>query len=675
MMEQEESLVKYKNLSDNICVALSFCVFAFLLEIFSSLFMFGRFPTYFYVSFLLILVYGFIIFVLPTKTLRRVVSCVLIVFQTVVSVINDVLHHITGEVFTFDKMFLAGEAAGTFSFRMVNFWHVLVILLCTTAFMFCVFALPKRIKKFRVTKMQFGGIVASCLFVMFGVFGCMSPNYLQKHNLLATEYPTTLAYSTFGFHSFYLSNIFITMGSRSSDKPLSSEQYAEYLNYLQEGNVPKTTEMTGVSEGNNVLLMLAESFDIAAIDPHFTPNLYKMWFEDGMLLKNYHAENKTNMSEGMTLFGTYGREKQLANDASLTEIYDHFSLPTLLKRSDENTIATYVHSFKSSFYQRDITHSKIGFDKTAFAGDQEEDIKEYNKAHNNNYSWSVKEVFNNYIKDSNFFEYNKELIIPEGKRFFTSFSTMVTHGTYLRRGSNAENYDKLISDENELNNMLEYMKSSGYDIEKVKSKNKFQSFLYYKAAVMDFDEMIGMIFDRLSALNILDKTTIYMFPDHNSYYDDLSFLLRGVEGNEVRNCNVSSYNVGACIYDQKLTAKYKGEMSYTSGAIVEKFTSVNDVYPTLCDILNLDYNESLCYGKSLFLDEDRIFISLKDDRYILNDKFYFYNNKVYDAKNKTETVNDEFMTQVNEILYKFKVHEKLYKSRSSFEKMLKELGY
>ena len=672
MEEKVKEQVKYQNLSDNICVALSFFVFAIIFELVSSLLLFGFFPTYFYISLMIISLWAFIIFLLPTKTFRKIVACVLLVFQFIILLVNDVLYNITGEVFTFDKLFLANEAAGTFSVMMINFWHMLLYALVLAAALFCVFGLPKYIKIFKATKKQFTALVASSLFVMFSFLGCASVEYLQNRNLILTEYPTTLAYSTLGFYGFYCSNAMLSIGALNSSSELSKSQYEEYLAYLSAGSTPSVTEMSGVSEGNNVLLILAESFDVAAIDEYFTPNLYKMWFEDGMFLQNYYAENKTNMSEGMALFGTYGRERPLITNVKLAEVYDYFSLPSLLKDKDESIQTLYTHSFKSSFYKRDITHSKVGFDNTIFASEQQEDIKKYNIENDDDYTWSVKDIYNNYMKDSNFFEYNKEQIIPSTGRFFTSFSTMVTHGTYEDRGSNREYYNILTSEENKehFDKMIEDMNAQGFYIDKIEEK-----FLYYKAAVMDFDKMIGMMFDRLNELSILDKTTIYMFPDHNAYYDDLSYVIRGIDKSQVRLCNVNAYNIGACIYDQKVIKKYKGEEEYTSGVVVDKFTSVNDVYPTLCDILNLNYNTNLCYGKSLFLDEDRVFISLKDDRYILNDKYYYYDNKVYDAKTRKVCDNEEVQIQVDNILLKFEIHEKLYKSKKSFVSILEELGY
>lgn len=672
MKKRASNMVKYKNLTDNLCVSLSFYVFSLLFEFFSCLLIFGHFPTYIYISIAIIHIFSFVIFLLPTKALRRIIAIIFLSFQLIICVTNDILYRVTGEIFTFDKLVLAGEAMGTFTFSMINILNVLIYFLIFIFSMFCMCGLPKFFKKFQANKKQFSCLIVSFLFSFVAVFGCVSSNYLQKRELFLTEYSSTLALSTFGHYGFYPVNFFKVLNLLKPNHKIEDEEYQTYLNYFKSGTISPETNFSGVSEGNNVIVILAESIDEMAIDPYFTPNLYKMWFEDGMYLKNYHSENKTNMSEGMALFGNYGREKQLINYTSLAPTMSLFSFAQKLKNSDENIQTTYAHSFRSTFYNRQTTHSQIGFDKLIFGDLEEDEIKEYNAQTGQEYDFNVKVGLNNYLKDSNFFEYNKETLIPESRRFFTSFSTMVTHGEYLERGSNKEYLEILTSESNRdyFDDMIEIMNEKGYDITPV-----YDKFLYYKAAVMDFDKMVGMIFDRLESLNILDKTTIYMFPDHNAYYDNLSFLVRGISLQDVRKCNVQAYNMGACIYDQKLIKAYKGESEYNGGVTVEKFTSVNDIYPTLCDILNISYNSNLCYGKSLFLDEDRLFISLKDDRYIFNDKYYYYDGNVYDNKTRQKTSNEQFEQELEKLLYKFGVLEKLYKSQNYFDNILKEISH
>ncbi|MBR1925499.1 MAG: sulfatase-like hydrolase/transferase [Clostridia bacterium] len=671
--------VKYKNIVDNLSVSLIFYLFSIVFELTSSVLSLGHVPKYFYVSLLIIHLWAFVIFLVPTKSFRRVIAIFLIILQTTIGVTNDILYKASGEIFTFDKFFLASEAigtTGTLNFRMVDFGHLFLYIILAIFAIFCLFIVPKAFKEWKATKKQFMAIMCLYVFLLMSFFGCVSVSLTERYRLLETQFPSTLSYQTFGYYAFYTMNSFSTMKSLKTNTSVNPKLYDEYKSYFLDGNNPAKNEYSGVSEGNNLITILAESFDSAMIDEHFTPNLYKLWFEDGMQFKNYYAENKTNMSEGMVLFGSYSRAQTMIAHPQTADVAKYFSLAKLLKteaKTKESEIANnYFHSFNSTFYKRDMTYSKVGFDNLYFADLQEDDIKEYNKISGQEYDWTAK-YFSKFIKDSNFFEYNQEKIIPDEGRFYSHYATVVTHGEYEQRGSNTEYYQILTSAENSVyyNKMIEDMHDNGYYPENVNR----DSFLYYKASVMDFDKMIGLLFERLEATNNLENTTVVIFPDHNSYYDNISYFLRGVSEENVRNCNVSSYNMGAVIYDQKLTAKYKGEESYSSGVIVDKFVSVNDIYPTICDIMNLPYNLSLCYGQSVFDENESIFMSLKDDRYIFNKDYYYFEDKVYNIKTNEITENKKFEESVLQVLNKFDIQEDLYSNQKSFIKILKTLGY
>ena len=283
---------------------------------------------------------------------------------------------------------------------------------------------------------------------------------------------------------------------------------------------------------------------------------------------------------------------------------------------------------------------------------------------NNEYDWTTDEFYD-FIKDSHFINYNIEKIIPDTGRFMSTYATLTTHGTYTPRGSNLDNYKKLTSSTNstQLKNLLDNMEISGYYPRKILS-----SFLYYKAAMMDLDKTIKAIFDRLETTNNLDKTTVVIYSDHNAYYDNLSSVLRGVDTSNTYKCHVSTYNMSCIIYDQKLTAKYKNEATYTNGTQNPKFMSVNDIYPTICDILGLKWNTSISFGKSIFSDEPSVFISFKDNGYIFDNNYYLYDNKIIkvnkDAKDKTY-----FKEESDKIIYKFNMLEKLHKNLNIWKKM------
>ena len=110
----------------------------------------------------------------------------------------------------------------------------------------------------------------------------------------------------------------------------------------------------------------------------------------------------------------------------------------------------------------------------------------------------------------------------------------------------------------------------------------------------------------------------------------------------------------------------------TKSVVVDKFVCVNDLYPTICDLFDLPYNTSLCYGTNIFLDEPRVMLSLKDDGYIFDNNFYYSDGEIF-AVNPSANLNDEYFKRlVDEVLYKFKVQEDLYSEKEILLKYLRE---
>lgn len=668
------SAVKYKNVTEQLTTSLVYFFFSVLFEIVTAFCITGKFPSFFWFGLAFMTMLSIIIFVLPNRWLRKTVAILLLAAQVTIAITNDILFNCTGEVFTFDKLLLASEGLNTLDTSLINFWHISGYLLLFAVAVTAMFLLPKYVKKWVPNVKNFMITLSVYGAVFLSVFGVCSGFYSKQRMLWLSEFPSTLAYNTYGYYGFYVPNCIKFVGQLVTKSKLSEKEKTEYLAWLQEGETPVVTDYTGLSEGNNLIVMLAESFDFAAIDPYFTPNLYKMCYEDGVLLENYHSENKTNMSEGQVMFGTYSHVKALNTSVEMAEVAKYTSLPFLLERQAEENgeeIQTgYYHALRSSFYNRDLTFNQVGYDTMQFANWQVDELNDFIDAKGESYHWSV--YFYDIMKDSDFFEYNMEQMIPDSGRFFTYYTTLVTHGKYALRGSNTPYYETLTSDENaeKLEQMLDNMEAQGFSPRK--DGVALDAFLIYKAAVMDYDKMIGLMFDRLEATGNLDNTTIVMYPDHNSYFSDVSYNLRGIYGSDVRNCNVPAYKLGACIYDRKLAAKLNGVASYGGGATIDKFCSVNDMYPTICDLFNLPYNTNWCYGQSIFCDTPSIFLSLKDDRYIFDDNFYYFNGKIYALNPEDEIDSSYFDELVKEVLYKFKAQEAFYADKSTILKYLQE---
>ncbi len=660
--------VKYKNINDNLATALIFYVASILIEIFGGLRILGSAPSFIWVSLIFIHFISLVIFLLPTNIFRIIMASLFLLFHFGLTIANDILFNASGELVTISKLKLVNEATGAFDKTLIDWGDVIlyaVVFLIAVAGMIVA---TKFIRKYVPTVKAFIAIVCLYALSLGGLCG-LTAGIITEHDryLYTSQYAITLAYSKFGHYGFYMQHVFNGIEFLSNRYKIETPKADEYLAYMKAGKDTPTTDFTGISEGNNVLLILAESLDPAGVDEYFTPNLYKLMYQDSMNMTEYYSENKTNMSEILSITGTGSRDSQLAttHDPEIAKFYGNFALPQLLKNEDSSYTTNYYHGLTEKFYYRNVTFNHLGFDNLIFAENQEAELKQFDKnIMGHEYDWTT-DRFYDFVKDSHFASYNLETMIPSTGKFMSAYATITTHGTYTPRGSNKDNYEYLTSSANatHLTKMLDDMEAKGYH-----PRNILTPFLYYKAAMLDLDKTIKIIFDRLEETNNLDKTTVVVYSDHNAYYDNLSFILRGVDEDDVDKCQVPSFHMSCMIYDQKMIAKYKGEVSYTSGVQNDTFMSVMDIYPTVCDLLGLKWNTRVAYGETIFDGTPNVFMSFKDNRFIFDNNFYLYDGEVVRVGN--HDIDKQYFEKLSDdIVYKLEVQEKLHRNLPIWNKM------
>ena len=674
-----DAVVKYRNVTQNMSVAIIFLVFSIFIEILSCLIIMHAFPTMLMTGICILFLLALILFVLPRKYIRSGFAILLVVTQCVIAVVNEVLYRTTGELFTFAKLALAGNVldvnnggGGVFTMSMLRWDIIIIYLAIIVVFIYTLLFAYKHYRVFKPTKKVFAAIIMVCVFV-FSFLTCVASVPLAYRQdlliMLSTQCPVNASYKNYGYYTFYTFNLASIIMSNFDNSSIDESEYLEYLSTDSE-NV--ANDYTGISEDNNVILILCESLEYFGIDEYFTPNLYNLMYNtpDAMRMSGFYTDNKTNMSEGTAFLGTYSSNHQLGASGSedLTNALDSLALPNKLKAQDSTMVANYYHGLTSAFYHRNTTFDKFGFDNLYFAQNQEADIKEYNKNNNASYDWNTQNFYK-FIKDSNFIDYNLETFIPATGRFYTQYATISTHGSYESRGANQEFYNILTSAENRThyNKMIADLEAAGF-----KPNNLLTQFKYYKAAMMDLDKTIGIIMDRLEATNRLDNTTLLLYADHNAYYDYLSWKMHDV--NTEIHTDISVYNIPCLMYDKKVAAKYRELENITDTTSTidnSNFMSVADIYPTLCNILGLSYNTKLAYGVSIFDDVEHVFITFKDSGYVFNDEFLFDGNEIIRQGSNQDSTS--FITLKNEIVDKYNKMEMLYKHEESFARIMSEL--
>ena len=645
--------VAYKNIVDNLLTALIFFAFSILLEIVFCLCTFGQVLTYISIPIGITMFLALVIFLLPTFWVRTILSGILLLAQLVISIVNNVLYKSTGELFTSHKLKLIGEATEATTGTLINFWVVLALFVIFAGAIVS-FVFSKKISQKFSYKPTILSLIAILLIFQLSSLLLFTLSIKSKEDriLFSDTYVSVERYKKFGYYGFYVANI---LNMINSPYKLSDEEKLEFENFVLEGWNTEQTPYSNILKDDNLIVILTESVEFFGIDSYFTPNLHKLYYSDSLLFENYYTENKTNMSEGMALMGTYSFSQPLITSSgqSMTSVLKNLSIANSFKNNNVKT--TYIHGYNKSFYNRDVTFNKLGFDNLIFAADQEQELKQFELENNNVYNWSTANFYE-FVKDSSFIKYNIKNVIPDTGRFFTTFASFTTHGDYVARGSNLNYYNKLTSVENQenLNNLISNLETSGYNV-----RQNLNQFLYYKAAMMDLDKTIEILFDRLEETNNLDNTAIVLYSDQNAYYDDFGLKLKNLN-----SFSIEGYHLPSAIYSTKRANAYKQNNSTLT---VSKFVSVNDLYPTICDLFGFDYNKNLCYGKNVFSSDQNLFISLKD-RIIFDNNFYYFNHPVAINNNLS---SDYFKAEVDKILYKVNVFEHLYNNLDFFETLLK----
>lgn len=650
----------------------------------------GLLPTYVWFDVAIILLCLGVMIALPGFRTRSVFAWIVISIQTLLNLANIVIVSATNEIFSFEMLILAGEGLQAFDVSFINVSHVLsafaLLIIQIVTFVFIKhFHQPIRMyKKFNlplilvlIFLMQFGGsgiyaLQAATLddgdknssFYVFESDSYLYENFSSKWECM----------EKFGTGGFYMRNIQRLFSGRTVSKDIAIQT----AKYFAEGKQVKS-EVYGVSSGNNVVTILLETMEKFGIDPYFTPNLYKLFYEDGISFTNYRVNNRTNISEGTALIGNYPKENPI-NQASknilevLGNEYEGFTFPRKLNDLGYSTM--YVHNNVSWYYNRDKTHGEngVGFQNMLFLEDMDKIEKwvDFNEDPDNEYY-----VWHNWTMDSEVMEKYVDVMCPTDKLFYTHFSTISSHGAFRERESTKPNYDYLLESKNDpnglYNKMWDYLYSLGYV--KPQSESDLEYFHWYKSAVMDVDKAVKILFDYLKNNNLLQNTTILMFADHNAYYHDLSYVMKDIEIS-VDSVDTRLYEIPVMIYDEKLkhslinnvSDKFISDnsirISDNKNINIDKFSSVYCLLPTMLDVLGIEYNPNFYLNTSVFNTEGylQIFQPNISGTPYFNDKVYFsFDNIKWQKDGLTEQEILSYKEDALKLYYKNLYIERLYK--------------
>ena len=601
-----EKTVKLNNLIKILC----FFVFATLLEIINFLWLNFKtstgatqiLPTYFILNLAVYCIIAGAMSLCPSKGANAIMY-VFIGLQALINMVNATLFKVFGDIFSFDMMKLGAEAVAAFKFSFIDYWSILANLATIGVLITIQIFVDKKITKeiplkkvkrktFKALACVLAVIVGFSSFYTQTLVFADSPKesrvYASDQYLWDNQHFKLESYKKFGTYGFYYKSLANLIYKSDNATDADKKDIATSIK-----NTTHEVNESATLYGDNLIVIMLESFEWFAIDEYNTPTLWDIKTNSGLSIENFHARNKTNVSEDIVLLGNMPKDTSMLYLAEHNYLNTPYTLPNLFDSLDYQT--TYFHSYKKTFYDRDVINMNIGFDNMYAL----EDVDLPNKSTS----------FNDWNLDSDFINAVKDELIPTDKKFFSFFTTVTPHGTYARENERFEDYYDTY-DAN-LNNYKTWLAQN--------TKFKFPQdpdmqalFRQYKCAAMDTDRMVKIIIDDLKAKGLENNTTILMYADHNCYYEDLCFAIKGTQKDDYTN--IYNYNVPCMIYSPKLES-----------GVVSNFTNTYDLYPTICNLYGLPYSDTLTQGYDIFSPEIVNSTMISYLTGIFNDKFYSVN--------------------------------------------------
>lgn len=533
-----------------------------------------------------------ILLLLKSNKSRCIIGCILLLIQGTADIIFVVIYDMTGTYFDFGMMNLRNDAFGILESIPMNLIAFYSVIFCFSLFL--IFA-KRQVKKEKTIIIKKKNKIISMILIIVSVMSLsivLYFNNVDKEN----KYENMLnsvgsCYTNYGVIGNFLNEMTKDL---LFNKP--KEDSVKEVNSFLYKNVMEQTEEFGVSKGNNLVVVLVESFEWFSFIQndeypnglhlseeeleYLFPNLTK-FYKESVIMDNFHSREKTDISETLSILGSYPTESYVNYDFYENTI--PHTIPNLMRmESGEDIYCRSFHDGGSTFYNRNKIHSTFGFDNLTACNDMYA-MAQYSVESGETDELPMIDYKSNGERnlDSQMLETCKDAMFPVDKRFNTYITTITMHGVYYERDNLAEYREKL-------NKVHTWNKED----------EKQQTLRNYITACMDFDKALGIMINDLDKKGLLDNTTIVLFGDHNTYYQQLSNYVKDIDDLNTKNNYTDLYKVPLMIYDENLEPQ-----------VIDKFTCTSDIVPTVLDLLGINVYENMYYGHSVFSEEESVLYS------------------------------------------------------------------
>ena len=554
---------------------------------------FGFLPQYIFFDLGLILFFSALIFVFPCGKFQDVFISILLALQMILCYINICMYKVLNDVFTFELLSLVKETTDVINFDMLPVWPMIFYLLtfgCSLAGLILTEKIKvEKFKHFSMVRFVVKMVSMICLTISFIIYSVGSVYWVKGDS--SSHFSDKMLYATFssnkqslvkfGTLGFYFEEFF-----RQFYKVDETAQYtrAELNAYVQSPEYkPQDLEIFNVCNGQNVIMIMMESFEWYAITPEATPTLYA-------LSRGYDFGTK---ADGYKNFNFYNFSKDENGEFTILERTDYTKINEEYKKLQQDgkdvqlfdesafdkygfTLVNYYSKAKTDYSE---TTAMIGNYPYGESFTTHNLIYASNDIYNNlDYSFTLA----NMLKDSGAVDvasymhpylstfYGRDTLIPQfgfdktlfldqmsdkipkgkklshatldsmaldyylnistthkfinkDKKFFNFFTTVTTHGEYSENEiiKNNTDYYKFYD------SIGFYGKSSNPKTKipelTVDQENEVKNYL---VSALDTERMVSILVKYLMDNDLFDDTLLCLFADHHSYYNQMDLYYK-----------------------------------------------------------------------------------------------------------------------------------------------------
>ncbi|WP_430790640.1 LTA synthase family protein [Virgibacillus flavescens] len=428
-------------------------------------------------------------------------------------------------------------------------------------------------KKFALT-----GVVLIAVTIGLGL--------IQNPHLLSTAYDRQQLVKSFGLYNYQIINAIYGVKA-PVEKAFSDEKDAkELVDAYINNNDTKQSELFGLAEGKNVVLISMESTQNFVINKRIngeeiTPFLNDL-IDDSFYFSNIYdqaAQGKTSDAEFIIGNGLYPLPSGSVYVRRPENTF--ISLPKILKKNGDYTSVTF-HGNDREFWNREQMYKSLGYD-------QYFSKRDYNVTEENSINYG--------IKDTPFFEQSMDELANLSEPYFAKFITLSNHFPFL-----IDNEDQFIA-------------PADTEVDVVNR---------YVTTVRYMDESLKKFFQMLKEQNMYEDTIFVLYGDHygiSKKYEEGVHDLLNQEATALNHLELQQI---------PLIIHVPG---HDGGKVIEATGGQIDIRTTLLHLLGISTENTMTFGTDLLVKNHNDPVIIRDGSVITN-KYAYINNLCYSRESK-----------------------------------------